>query len=315
MSKKKQTDDIQAFFKDDIWPIDFLQSTKFRHFIDKIPEAVFISNMKGKIVQHNREATELSGYSDNEMEEIDIEALLSPQIRKKHIKLREKYFEKPFSRLMGEGGLKLYIYNKEARTIPMEAALFSIQSDKGALAVNIIRDISAQVKEKQKIVNKALHDELTGLPNRYYLYEMAERMIAQAKRDKSMLMVLLIDLDKFKPVNDTLGHDIGDLLLIELSKRLNALKRQNEFFARLGGDEFVYLGFARKGDSHDALPQRIINASQIPFDLKDHKVSIGASIGMILDGALDEDIKTLLTKADKNLYKAKKKGGATVVIS
>jgi diguanylate cyclase (GGDEF)-like protein len=205
-------------------------------------------------------------------------------MRERHIKLRESYFKKPFSRLMGEGGLSLFIYNKEKKKIPMEAALFSIQSDKGALAVNILRDVSDEVEEKKKIEKKAFHDELTGLPNRYYLYEMAEQMIGQAKRNKQILTVLVIDLDKFKPVNDTLGHAVGDHVLKELGQRLGQLKRKNEFIARIGGDEFVYLGFANKGDDHQVLPKRIIDACEVPFIYKDNLIQISASIGMILEG-------------------------------
>lgn len=308
MSKQEKSESLLAFFRSKVWPIHFLISSKFRDFIDKIPDAVFLSDKEGNIIQHNLEATSLSGYEHKQLEEMKIEALLPPKMRKNHVSLRETYFKKPFCRLMGEGGLKLCLYDQSGQTIPIEATLFYIETDKGVLAVNIIRDVSEQVKEKQKIENKAFHDELTGLPNRHYLYETAERMMAQAKRDNAALMVLIVDLDKFKPVNDNYGHDAGDLLLKELGKRLDALRRKNEFVARFGGDEFVFLCMTHDEDDHEALPKRIIDACERPFKIKGERIQISCSVGMAIDKTVSTSLADLLKTADTQLYHAKKTG-------
>lgn len=166
---------------------------------------------------------------------------------------------------------------------------------------------------EQKIRSLALHDPLTGLANRASLREALQAAIARAERRKSGLSVLMIDLDRFKPVNDRLGHLEGDLVLKEVAQRLTSTLRQGEIRARYGGDEFVAV-IEHEGDDAvvTRVAERLIEALSRPIELARANVEIGASIGVATfprDGHTEHD---LLRKADHALYRAKDTGGAAV---
>ncbi|MBD5634476.1 MAG: GGDEF domain-containing protein [Candidatus Eremiobacteraeota bacterium] len=158
----------------------------------------------------------------------------------------------------------------------------------------------------------AHHDMLTGLPNRLSFAEFATRAMERAK-DGESLAVLLVDLDRFKAVNDTLGHAMGDALLCEVSDRLRSAVRDGDIVARMGGDEFAVLqiGPPRTQDS-EALARRIVGNLSKPYLIRGIRLTVGASVGVALaeDGASD-DVDLLLLNADRALYRAKNEGRCT----
>jgi diguanylate cyclase len=159
----------------------------------------------------------------------------------------------------------------------------------------------------------ALYDALTGLPNRKLLDERLHQAIASAKRAEHRLALLFIDLDKFKPVNDTYGHAYGDLLLKEVAKRLQGCMRQSDTAARLGGDEFVAL-LVDVEDGHAAMRvgEKILHQLNLPYEFSGHVFHISASIGGGMYPEHATDAKALMKVADMAMYEAKNAGRSNV---
>lgn len=169
-----------------------------------------------------------------------------------------------------------------------------------------VRDITARKTAEATIADMARHDALTGLANRRVFVEQLERAIAQARRSKSYLAVLYLDLDHFKDVNDTLGHPVGDLLLQEVGDRLRANVRDVDTVARFGGDEFaVIMADLTNPDDAAVLAEKLLKVLSDPYILQGNEIRSGTSIGIATYGADSPDAESLLTHADVALYRAK----------
>lgn len=176
--------------------------------------------------------------------------------------------------------------------------------------VGCARDITERKTVEMQVQHLAHHDVLTDLPNRVLLSARMEQSLALARRERSMLALLFIDLDRLKPVNDALGHDAGDLLLKEVASRLQAvLVRETDTAARFGGDEFVVL-LPRINKRQDAavVAERIRNALDRPFAIDQRVVDISASIGVAVFPYDGEDVESLLRNADAAMYRVKNAG-------
>ena len=171
-------------------------------------------------------------------------------------------------------------------------------------------DLGQQVAAEQARNQLAYHDALTGLPNRRLLEDRAEQALAQARRDGTVLTVMYLDLDRFKPINDALGHAVGDHLLQQAAARMSETLREADTVARVGGDEFVILVRGLDLDVDLArVTQKLIDALSAPIAIDGHNLQISASVGCArfpLDG---QDITTLLRHADIAMYAAKRGGG------
>ena len=155
----------------------------------------------------------------------------------------------------------------------------------------------------------ALHDALTGLPNRRLLMDRLSLAIAHARRNKTTMAVMYLDLDGFKQINDTLGHDAGDTLLSMVAARLVAAVRQEDTVARLGGDEFVIaLWELSHADDVAKLASKVIQAVSQPFSIQGRGVSMTVSVGVGIYPAHGEEVETLMKSADLALYEAKRTG-------
>jgi diguanylate cyclase (GGDEF)-like protein/PAS domain S-box-containing protein len=170
-------------------------------------------------------------------------------------------------------------------------------------------DITAEIEAGRRAEYLAMHDALTGLPNRVLLLERIDQAIASVSRRRDMAALLLLDLDRFKDINDTLGHPAGDLLLQQVAVRLSACVREVDTVARIGGDEFSIVLVGIK-DAVDAqlLCRRVLETFQTPFDLAGHEVLVTVSVGVALvpmDGSIPD---RLLKHADIALYRAKEEG-------
>jgi diguanylate cyclase (GGDEF)-like protein len=161
----------------------------------------------------------------------------------------------------------------------------------------------------RRLRRQALHDALTGLPNRTLLHERCEKAIGAARRHGHTAALLLIDLDRFKEVNDTLGHDHGDELLVEVSRRLSTIVRRGDLLARLGGDEFAVLlcDVPHRGIVAE-VATRLHAALERPFDLRGVAINLEASVGVALSPLHGDDVSTLLRRADVAMYEAKQSG-------
>ena len=171
-------------------------------------------------------------------------------------------------------------------------------------------DITERARNEQRIAYLAQHDLLTGLANRAMFSERLDEAAKRLQRHGTTFTVLMLDLDKFKNVNDTLGHPAGDQLLVEVAQRLKSSLRDTDVVARLGGDEFAIIQENEKNQSEGAalLAQRIIQLIAQPFEIDSHRVGVGTSIGIALAPEHGADAAVLLQKADLALYAAKSGG-------
>jgi diguanylate cyclase (GGDEF)-like protein/PAS domain S-box-containing protein len=181
-------------------------------------------------------------------------------------------------------------------------------ADGGWLATH--EDITERRRAEAEIIHLARHDVLTGLANRAEFNAKLEEASKRLKRNGGAVTVMMLDLDKFKAVNDTLGHPAGDQLLVEVARRLKSSVRETDVLARLGGDEFAIIqeGGPNQHEGAIALALRIINAIAQPFDLNGHTARVGTSIGIVLAPEHDVEPEELLKKADLALYNVKANG-------
>lgn len=170
-------------------------------------------------------------------------------------------------------------------------------------------DITERKNMEERMRHMAHYDLLTELPNRALINERLQQAVIKARRDKTFMAVIFLDLDRFKPVNDELGHDIGDLLLKQVAQRLLSSVRASDTVARLGGDEFVVLlpAIEQQQDA-TVVAEKILHALKQPFKVAEYDIHISASIGIAAYPEHGEDEKLLLINADIAMYHAKKDG-------
>ena len=164
-------------------------------------------------------------------------------------------------------------------------------------------------RAEEQIKELAYHDALTGLPNRLLFNDRLSVAVAQAHRSASRLAILFLDLDRFKVINDSLGHSLGDRLLQEVAERLQAGVRQGDTVARLGGDEFILLlpGIGRAEDAAK-VAEKILETLKFPVRLEDRELFVTASIGISLYPEDGFDVESLIKNADTAMYRAKEQG-------
>ena len=199
------------------------------------------------------------------------------------------------------------------RRIESEGNVVRDGSGKVSKVIVVSRDVTDRKQFEEQILYFANYDALTDLPNRRLFSDRLRHALAAAKRDGTQLAVLFIDLDMFKPVNDTLGHDIGDLLLKEVAVRLRDCLRESDSAGRLGGDEFVVMLPSVKSERNAmVVAEKIRSALYKPFDLAGHSLHISSSIGIAIFPENGSDDEELLRNADQAMYSAKESGRNTV---
>jgi diguanylate cyclase (GGDEF)-like protein len=186
---------------------------------------------------------------------------------------------------------------------------FVLGGNRGEQLLSTIRQAIARKHAELRLTRMALRDPLTGLANRLLLHERLERACLRAHRDERSFGILFVDLDGFKLVNDSLGHDLGDHLLRAVARRLESLVRRVDTVARWGGDEFVVLveGFNRSADAA-LIAEKALTTLVQPFEIRGHELHIGASIGISLYPEDTTDLEALVRYADHAMYRAKHAG-------
>jgi len=207
--------------------------------------------------------------------------------------------------------IELMVTRRSGEAFPSQISLSSVEVEGRRLYTAIVRDITEQKRIEGRLETMALHDELTGLPNRRLLVDRIHEAIARARRWGSPVAVMFLDLDRFKLVNDSLGHDVGDLLLVLVAARIRAAIRETDTLARLGGDEFVILCESLHGmDSVSELAVRVAASLEAPFTVGGEEVFVTASLGIVVWDGGDETPVDLLRAADTAMYRAKDHGRA-----
>jgi diguanylate cyclase (GGDEF)-like protein/PAS domain S-box-containing protein len=279
---------------------------RYRTIVETANEGIILLDAETRVTFVNPKMCEMLGYAPDEMighrmaEFIDPEQLPAVQRRIDH--RREGAREQYDSHLRHKDGSELW-------TLTSASPLFDEQG-RYAGSILLHTDVTARKRAEEALVHQALHDNLTQLPNRTLLHEHLRQAILTARRDRQQLGLLMLDLDRFKEVNDAFGHHYGDVLLQQIGPRLSSTLRESDTIARLGGDEFaVILHGVRHLADAELAARKIIRGLDAPFLLDDQTVQVGASIGIVLYPDDGEDPDTLLRRADVAMYTAKNRRG------
>ncbi len=276
--------------------------------IDNLSEAVVIVDKDFNIVSVNPAFSLISGYPSK-----DIVGKKPPFLNT--LKDNNSLYKKMLSGVTKSGHWEeeLWCVRKDGLEYAARISFSAITGEDGVANkfAAVVNDISERKRAEERIYYQANFDALTGLPNRALFHDRLNTSLPIMMRTKRKLALMFIDLDGFKLVNDTLGHNIGDLLLKETADRLNSCIRKGDTVARLGGDEFTII-MPNLLDSHNAplVGQRILDALAKPFFLRGHEAFVSGSIGITVYPDDAEDAYDLLRNADAAMYKAKDHGKA-----
>ena len=279
----------------------------YQSILHASPDAVVVSDLQG-IIQHVSPVavTMMGGVSENQLLGRDIAEFRDPTEAQRAIANITAMFEGVYN---GAEDYRLIRLDGSLLDTEINAEIVRDGQGQPSGLIFVVRDISERKKIEEHIRHMAQHDPLTGLPNRALFSDRLQRSIANAVRDKSGLTLMFIDLDKFKPVNDTYGHVVGDLLLQDVAWRMRQCLRDSDTVARIGGDEFVVL---LRGAN--AVPETLAVAEKIrselgrPFLLEGHTLQISCSIGVARFPEDGQDDITLAKNADLAMYRAKERG-------
>ncbi|MEN8803799.1 MAG: EAL domain-containing protein [Thiogranum sp.] len=284
---------------------------KFQAVLKAAPDAIVIVEQSGKIVLANLQAEQLFGYDEGELIGKPLELLMPERYRRGHESRRQSMFSKPRFRPMGED-LELCGLRKDGSEIPLEISLGPIETRDGLLIISAIRDISDRKQTEARLVQQASIDSLTGLPNRLLATDRLSLALAHARRTQQNVAVMFLDIDRFKQVNDTLGHSVGDQLLREVAHRLSQCVRADDTVARLGGDEFlIILPELGALASAEILAEKILESLSQPYTLSDRELFVSASIGITGYPEDSDDPEVLMRDADAAMYRSKEAGRNT----
>ncbi len=274
---------------------------RYRAVVEQAADGILLINHDDKrIIEGNAALKGLLGYDNTEIVNMTLYDIIAEDIETADLEIERILKEKRDIRLRHKDGSKLYA--------ELSASSHSY-NDKDAICV-IVHDITERKLFEDQLMYQANHDSLTGLANKNLLNDRLNHATAYQRRKKNLLAVLLLDLDRFKVVNDTLGHGAGDILLKQVSDRLAGGVRSYDTVARLGGDEFVIL-VTDVADTNDIIivAKKILNLFTSPFKLNENELFASASIGISMYPSDGESAEHLLMKADTAMYYCKGQGG------
>ena len=281
---------------------------QYRSLFEACLDVVYMSTPGGMFLDINPAALTLFGYAAHEdllVADIGADLYADPSDRDE------------FKRLMAEQGYvrdrEVRLKRSDGRVVIAQETATAMHDDGGAVVAyrGILRDVTEQTRAQDALAYQALHDSLSGLPNRVLLHDRLQQAMRAARRNNTPAALLLMDLDRFKEVNDTLGHAAGDRLLVEVAERLIGAVRPADTVARLGGDEFAVVLPGADADAARLAARRIQHAVERPLSLSDHgiDVDVRASIGIAVSPEHGREPDQLLQRADVAMYVAKRAGG------
>lgn len=274
-------------------------------------EAIMITDAIGNIVRVNRAFVDITGYSEAEVLGENPRILNSGRHN-------QHFYQNMWQSLLhvGQWSGEVWDRKKNGDIYPKLATINAVKNEQGETLqyVAIFSDISARKKAEEEINNLAFYDALTSLPNRRLLLDRLGIALAASDRDQHYGAVLFLDMDRFKTLNDTLGHEYGDMLLIDVAKRLKFCVREVDTVARLGGDEFVvlieHLGTDKEESLQDIarIAEKIRAVLATPYQLNDHKYHSSPSIGVSVFYGSEVSVDELIKRADMAMYQLKESG-------
>ncbi|BBI99101.1 GGDEF domain-containing protein [Ferrigenium kumadai] len=278
---------------------------------NNVEEAVMVTDPKNQIIAVNPAFTTITGYASDEVIGKTPRILASG----KH---PSAFYREMWRQLLNMGSWTGEIWDKRknGEIYPKWLTISAVKDEQGETVeyVAIFSDITERKRAEEEILNLAFYDSLTKLPNRRLLLDRIHTALSMSARNHYFGAVLFLDMDRFKVLNDTLGHDHGDLLLIEVAQRIQAHVREVDTVARLGGDEFVVL-FEEISTSADEATQKVALIAEkvraalaAPYSLDGHEHHCSPSIGVCMYCGNEESVDALLKRADMAMYQAKDAG-------
>jgi len=282
---------------------------RLRAIIDTALDAVVQMDAEGIIIGWSDQAEKIFGWTAEEaVGRMLQETIIPPQYRDAHIQ-GLKHFLTSGEGVILNSRVEMLGLHRDGRELPIELSITAINTAGKYEFNGFIRDITSRKESEELIWNQANFDTLTGLPNRRMFHDRLAQEIKKSHRAGLKMALMFIDLDRFKEVNDTLGHSMGDILLQEAARRISSCVRETDTVARLGGDEFtVILAELDDTGNIERVAESIRQNLTEPFQLGDEVVYISASIGITLCPDDANDDEELLKNADQAMYVAKSQG-------
>ena len=277
--------------------------------MEKVADSIFITDVNGVIEYINAAFETVTGFCRQEA------IGKTPRVLKSD-KHDEQFYQKIWETvLQGEVYRNVCINRRKNGQLYHEAITITPLTDEQGKVTHFItsgKDITENIQTQERLHHLAHHDALTGLPNRTLFVERLKHALARAERRKRSVAVMFLDMDRFKVVNDTLGHEAGDRLLQAMAARLHACVREGDTVARFGGDEFAgFLSDVASPEDVAIVVSKFLDALAPPFTIDGHELFISGSIGISLYPEDGTDTQTLMKNADTAMYRAKQQGGNT----
>jgi diguanylate cyclase (GGDEF)-like protein/PAS domain S-box-containing protein len=293
-----------------------LQAAVARHraVLESSLDCVIAIDRKGRVVEFNPAAERTFGYSSEDARGCELaDLIIPPESRDSHRRGIARALGQDEWRLLGRR-IETTALRADGRRVPVELTLTHVRDshDDGPVVYGFVRDISERRRGEEQLTYLAYHDALTGLPNRILVEQQLELALARARRIRGSVVMMFVDLDDFKEVNDRLGHAAGDRLLAAVATRLRGVLRDSDLLSRQGGDEFIVLLTDLQGDpgpAAESVGRKLLGALREPFVLAGAELRTGASIGISIYPRDAGDTEALLTHADVAMYQAKAAGG------
>lgn len=279
--------------------------------LNAVRDAIITINIKGIIESFNPGAEEIFGYKAYEVIGKNISILMPEPYKSEHDSYLERFAEGKSHRDQSNS-LEQLALRKNGETFPVEVTLNTVHIADEIKVTGVLRDITERKKWEEKINQLAMTDPLTGLANRNQYEQRLSEAVQLVKRNKIQFALLIIDLDKFKPVNDKYGHAVGDILLQKVAEILLESSREVDTVARLGGDEFaIIINAINEPQEVSIVAERILKKLSSPIVIENNKIQIGASMGISCCPADTVEIESLMRMADEVLYLSKQEGRHT----
>jgi diguanylate cyclase (GGDEF)-like protein/PAS domain S-box-containing protein len=288
--------------------------TVLRRTVEASHDAFIGTDEDGQVTDWNPAAEELFGWSESEVLGRSLLELIVPHRRRSRTKGRAAELGQLMDDL-GDRLVEMTVVDRSGRRFPAELSLITVEQQDGKHLKAFVRDIAGRKAMERQLTTQALTDPLTHLPNRTLLRDRLALAVTRLDRHPGMVAVMFLDLDRFKVVNDSLGHDAGDELLVEVARRIKSVVRRGDTVARFGGDEFVVVTEPiQQRQVAVALAERIVAAVAAPLHVGEHEVQPSVSLGIALaeDGGAKAD--ALMRDADLAMYHAKERGGERIEV-
>ncbi|TAN84975.1 MAG: EAL domain-containing protein [Gallionella sp.] len=294
-----------------------LAKDRSRLVLDKALDAVINIDSAGRVTEWNAEAEHVFGYPHDEAIGQPVSDLIIPAIhREAHGSGLKHFLETGGANILGKR-TETTALRKDGAEFPVELTVTAVHQKDETFFSAFVRDITDRKLAEQQIHQLAFYDALTKLPNRRLLLDRLQQALSASARSGQHGAVMFLDIDNFKNLNDTKGHDTGDLLLVEVARRLESCVRDGDTVARLGGDEFVVVlelasNVSVAGAQAELVAEKIRATLNLPYQLKDYMYHTTPSIGIVLFNGNLESIDDLLKHADTAMYQAKTRGRNTI---